>query len=176
MGWPISSFGARKGDSHNRRDSGEGVQRTSAQSAEAYADGPVRKSRPPRTSVNEGNPGVNDVAARSHESGLVITDVQVRLVDNDRLRAWATITFNGVFVVKGIRVIQGNTRLFVAMPSKQQKDGKYQDIAHPINPDFRDFLERRILDVYHRIDSEGGYRVAPRPFPPDTDTEDGEDF
>jgi stage V sporulation protein G len=175
MSWPIPSFGARKGDSHNRRDSSEAVNRASAHSADPYGNQPNREQRPPRTSVNEGNDGVNDLASQSHDSGLVITDVQVRLVDNDRLRAWATITFNGVFVVKGIRVIQGNTRLFVAMPSKQQKDGKYQDIAHPINPDFRDFLERRILDVYHRIDAEGVYRVAPRSFA-DADTVDREEF
>lgn len=174
MSWPIPSFGARKGDSNNRRDSSEAVNRASAP-PDPYGNQPTSKQRPPRTSVNEGNDGANEFASQAHESGLVITDVQVRLVDNDRLRAWATITFNGVFVVKGIRVIQGNTRLFVAMPSKQQKDGKYQDIAHPINPDFRDFLERRILDVYHRIDEEGGYRVAPRSFA-DAGTEDGEEF
>jgi stage V sporulation protein G len=85
-----------------------------------------------------------------HHSGIAITDVQIRLVDNDRLRAWATLTFNDAFVIKGIRIIQGNRRLFVAMPSKQQKDGKYQDIAHPINPDFRDFIEECILDVHRR--------------------------
>jgi stage V sporulation protein G len=91
-----------------------------------------------------------------HRSGIAITDVQIRLVDNDRLRAWATVTFNDAFVVKGIRIIQGNKRVFVAMPSKQQKDGKYQDIAHPINPDFRDFIENCILDVYNRVEAEGG--------------------
>jgi stage V sporulation protein G len=80
----------------------------------------------------------------------------VRLVDNDRLRAWATITLNQAFVIKGIRIIRGNQRVFVAMPSKQQKDGKYQDIAHPISKDFRDYLEERILDVYHRVENEGG--------------------
>lgn len=83
----------------------------------------------------------------------------MRLVDNERLRAWATITLNGSFVVKGIRVIQGNTRLFVAMPSKQQKDGKYQDIAHPITPDFRDYLEQCVLDVHQRCEAEGGERI-----------------
>lgn len=98
---------------------------------------------------------------RPHHSGLEITDVQVRLVDNDRLRAWATITFNSAFVVKGIRIIQGNSRIFVAMPSKQQKDGKYQDIAHPINPDFRAHVENCILEVYHRIEAESG-GAAPR--------------
>jgi stage V sporulation protein G len=124
--------------------------------------------------ASEGTDGPDGVDFQPHESGLVVTDVQIRLEDNDRLRAWATITLNGAFVVKGIRVIQGNSRLFVAMPSKQQKDGKYQDIAHPINPDFRDYLEHRVLDVYHRVESESGHR------PPRSQTdpaiEDPEDF
>jgi len=94
-----------------------------------------------------------------HRSGIAITDVQIRPVDNDRLRAWATITFNDAFVVKGIRIIQGNRRIFVAMPSKQQKDGKYQDIAHPINPDFREFIEECILDVYRRVEGDGGDQI-----------------
>lgn len=88
----------------------------------------------------------------NHPSGLVITDVQVRPVaNNDRLRAWVTITFNDAFVVKGIRIIQGHTRLFVAMPSRQQKDGSFQDVAHPITPDFRDYLERLIVGTYRRV-------------------------
>ena len=109
--------------------------------------------------------GTADEPTGAHHSGLQITDVQVRLVDNDRLRAWATITFNDAFVVKGIRIIQGNSRIFVAMPSKQQKDGKYQDIAHPINPDFRSHVENSILEVYHRIEAETG-GTGPR-LPPD---------
>jgi stage V sporulation protein G len=95
-----------------------------------------------------------------HESGLAVTDVQVRLVENERLRGWATITLNDSFVVKGIRIIQGKTRIFVAMPSKQQKDGKYQDIAHPITPDFRTYLENCVLDVFNRLEEEDGYRPS----------------
>jgi stage V sporulation protein G len=91
-----------------------------------------------------------DQTVHRHPSGIVITDVQVRPVNSDRLRGWATLTFNDAFVVKGIRIIMGNSRLFVAMPSRPQKDGSYQDVAHPINADFRDFLEKLILDEYER--------------------------
>jgi stage V sporulation protein G len=87
--------------------------------------------------------------AHRHPSGLVVTDVQVRPVtNNERLRAWVTITFNDAFVVKGIRIIKGNSRLFVAMPSRQQKDGSFQDVAHPITPEFRTYLEDAIVNVF----------------------------
>ena len=85
---------------------------------------------------------------------LVITDVQVRPVsNNERLRAWVTITFNDAFVIKGIRIIKGHSRLFVAMPSRQQKDGSFQDVAHPINPEFRRYLEESIIGVYRKFTS-----------------------
>jgi len=88
---------------------------------------------------------------------LVITDVQVRPVNNnERLRAWVTITFNDAFVIKGIRIIKGHSRLFVAMPSRQQKDGSFQDVAHPINPDFRTYLEETIIGVYLKFTQPAG--------------------
>lgn len=99
--------------------------------------------------------GARDKIARD----LVISDVQVRPVsNNEKLRAWVTITFNDAFVVKGIRIIKGHSRLFVAMPSKQQKDGTFQDIAHPIDSDFRNYLEDRIIDVYVRLTATAGER------------------
>jgi len=151
MSWPTSSSGHGQ-DPHGRRGANEAATRQSGYHASAVDDpdhGPIMGSDHP------GEPGVALLTHR-HHSGIEITDVQVRLVDNERQRAWATITFNGAFVIKGIRVIQGNRRLFVAMPSKQQKDGKYQDIAHPITPDFRDFLEQCILEVHREIEAAGG--------------------
>jgi len=117
-------------------------------------DGPDRgedryDSRPGQGD-DPGSAGVVGAIEFTHPSGVVITDIQVRPVNNERLRGWATVTFNNVFVIKGIRIIMGNNRLFVAMPSRPQKDGSYQDVAHPITKDFRDYLEDRILEVYER--------------------------
>ncbi len=151
MIWPTSSLGQRKGNVRQERFNDVG-------------DGPPDAFEPhSRNSPPTERWAPDDSALEEHPSGLSITDVQVRLVDNDRLRAWATITLNNAFVVKGIRIIRGNQRVFVAMPSKQQKDGKYQDIAHPISKDFRDFLEHRILAVYHQVESESdsGMRASP---------------
>lgn len=89
-----------------------------------------------------------------HQSGLEITGIQVRLMPNDRLLAYATIILNNAFRISDIRIIEGNRRVFVAMPSRQTKDGNYHDIAHPIDPDFRGYLEQRIIDEYDRVEAE----------------------
>lgn len=82
----------------------------------------------------------------SHE--LEITEVRVTLQDEGALRAFATITFNDCFVVRGLKVIEGAKGCFVAMPSRQRRDGSHQDIAHPINRGFRAYLEEVVLGAY----------------------------
>ncbi|MBI2335732.1 MAG: septation regulator SpoVG [Deltaproteobacteria bacterium] len=79
---------------------------------------------------------------------MQITEVRVFPVDEDRLKAYATITFDDCFVVRDLKVISGNAGLFVAMPSKKRKDGTFKDIAHPLNNDFRATLEKTVLDAY----------------------------
>lgn len=80
---------------------------------------------------------------------MEITEVRVFLADEDRLKAYVTVTFENCFVVRDLKVIRGNSGLFVAMPSKKKKDGTYKDIAHPINSDFRSSIERIILEKYN---------------------------
>lgn len=89
-----------------------------------------------------------------HHSGIQISDIKVRLMVNDRLRGWATIVLNDVLVIMDIRIIEGDQRLFVAMPSKKKKDGYFEDIVHPLDADFRDYLESCILDVYDQMEAE----------------------
>ena len=79
---------------------------------------------------------------------MEITEVRIFLADEDRLKAYVTVTFDNCFVVRDLKVIRGNTGLFVAMPSKKKKDGTYKDIAHPIHSDFRAFIEKAILKKY----------------------------
>ena len=78
-----------------------------------------------------------------------ITEYKVRLWNDQRLQALVTVVFEGCFVVRNIKVIEGRDgKLFVAMPSRRLPDGKYVDIAHPINREFRGYLEKTILDAY----------------------------
>jgi stage V sporulation protein G len=79
-----------------------------------------------------------------------ISDVKVFLVDEDKLRAYVTITLDQCFVVRDLKVIQGAAGLFVAMPAKKRKDGTYKDVAHPLNAEMREKLERRVLEEYEK--------------------------
>ncbi len=81
-------------------------------------------------------------------AGLEVTDVKVQLVDEGRLKAFATITLNECFVVRDVKVIDGNNGLFVAMPSRRKPDGTYRDVAHPLNSECRAYLEKCVLDAY----------------------------
>ena len=84
-----------------------------------------------------------------------ITEVNINLRDEEKLKAFVNITFDDVFVVRGLKVIQGRSGLFVCMPSRKLKDGSYKDIAHPIKNDFRQMLEDLILSRYQALLDSG---------------------
>jgi len=90
--------------------------------------------------------------ARCHPRGvtLEITEVRVFPVNEERLKAYVTITLDACFVVRDLKVINGNTGLFVAMPAKRRKDGTFKDIAHPLNSETRERMEKIILAEYER--------------------------
>ncbi|MCB2188110.1 MAG: septation regulator SpoVG [Deltaproteobacteria bacterium] len=86
---------------------------------------------------------------------MEVTEVRVFPVEEDRLKAYATITLDHCFLVRDVKVIFGNKGLFVAMPSKKRKDGTYQDIAHPLNADTRRQIEEKVLGEYNRMIEQG---------------------
>lgn len=79
---------------------------------------------------------------------MEITEVKVFPVNEDKLKAYVTIIFDNCFVIRDLKIINGNTGLFVAMPSKKRKDGTFRDIAHPLNSEMRNALEKQILVEY----------------------------
>ena len=79
---------------------------------------------------------------------MEITDVNVFRVDGERLKGYATIIFDNAFIVRDLKIIDGNNGLFVAMPNKKAKNGTYRDIAHPLNQEMRDILEQKIIQKY----------------------------
>ena len=81
---------------------------------------------------------------------MEITEVKVFPVNEDKLKAYVTVIFDNCFVVRDLKIINGNTGLFVAMPSKKRKDGTFRDIAHPLNAEMRSLLEKRILVEFER--------------------------
>lgn len=80
---------------------------------------------------------------------MTITDVRVRKVESEgKMKAVVSITIDDEFAVHDIKVIEGDKGLFIAMPSRKAKDGEYRDIAHPINSDTREKLQKTILNHY----------------------------
>ena len=83
------------------------------------------------------------------DSTVEITEIRVTLRDEERLKGFANVTFNDAFVIRGMKIIQGNNGYFVSMPSRKRPDGTYQDIAHPINSDMRRMIEEKVLEAYN---------------------------
>jgi len=81
---------------------------------------------------------------------MKITEVRVSLRDDAKLKAFASITLDDCFVIRGLKIIEGKTGTFVAMPSRRRKDGEYQDIAHPITNEARDEMESIVLAEYRK--------------------------
>ena len=79
---------------------------------------------------------------------MEISEVRVTVRTDEKLKAFASVTFDDCFVVRGLKVIQGNKGLFVAMPSRRRPDGTFQDIAHPINNAMRDLIEEKVIGEY----------------------------
>ena len=86
---------------------------------------------------------------------MEITEVSITPLDEEaRLKAFVNITFDDVFVVHGLRVIEGNHGMFVSMPARRLSDGSYKDIAHPITNAFRLKIQRVVLDAYRQVLAE----------------------
>ncbi len=94
---------------------------------------------------------------------MEITEIRVTLRNEEKLKAFVNVTFDNAFVVRGLKVIDGNNGLFVSMPSRKRPDGTHQDIAHPINNDARKMIEQRVLEAYRektREDAGGSVSTA----------------
>lgn len=81
---------------------------------------------------------------------MQITDVRLRKVDNaGKLKAVVSVTFDDVFVVHDIKVVEGNETLFVAMPSIKTSSGEFKDVAHPLNTELRNEISKTVLEKYN---------------------------
>ena len=81
---------------------------------------------------------------------MEVTEVKVFPVNEERLKAYVTVTFDNSFIIRDVKVIRGNNGLFVAMPSRKRKDGSFRDIAHPLNNEAREMIEGVILKEYEK--------------------------
>ena len=90
--------------------------------------------------------------ALHHKKGrmkMTITEVKFRrFINEGKLRAVVSLTFDGSFAVHDIKIVQGEERLFVAMPSRRDDNGVFRDIVHPIDSELRNEIEGEILSAY----------------------------
>ncbi|HDP70218.1 MAG TPA: septation regulator SpoVG [Actinobacteria bacterium] len=82
---------------------------------------------------------------------MEITKVIVRLVDMNKVRAVASVTFDEELVVHNMRIVEGDRGLFVAMPSRKLPNGEYRDVAHPINTEARERIQNAVLNEYEFV-------------------------
>jgi len=94
---------------------------------------------------------------------MQITEVRVFPVDEEKLKAYASIVLDACFIVNDLKVIEGKRGLFISMPSRRRKRGGYRDVAHPLNNETRRMIEEGVLAEYQRALGEvaAGVRLAP---------------
>lgn len=86
---------------------------------------------------------------------MKITDIKIRKISEDeKMKAIVSVTFDNELVVHDIKVIKGPEKLFIAMPSRKTPDGRFADIAHPINSEMRTILEDAVIEIYNKTISE----------------------
>lgn len=81
---------------------------------------------------------------------MQVTEVRITLRDEPKLKAFANITFDDSFVIRGLKIINGQKGFFVSMPSRKRTDGSFQDIVHPVSLDLRKHIEDKVLEAFDR--------------------------
>ena len=79
---------------------------------------------------------------------MKITEIRIHLMGEERLKAFASVTFDDSFVVRNMKIIEGTKGVFLGMPTRKMSDGSYKDMVHPINQEFRKYLEDNIIKAY----------------------------
>ena len=80
-----------------------------------------------------------------------ITEINIKLREEPKLKAFVNVTFENVFSVKGLKIINSKKGLLLCMPSRKVDDGTQRDIAHPISKEFRTQMEHEVLSEYERV-------------------------
>lgn len=80
---------------------------------------------------------------------MEITDIRIRRINSEgKMKAVVSVTFDEALVIHDIKIIEGQDKVFIAMPSRKTPDGEFKDIAHPINAQMRETLQASIIAAY----------------------------
>ena len=92
---------------------------------------------------------------------MEITDIRIRKMSAEgKMRAVVSVTFDNALVIHDIKVIEGQDKMFVAMPSRKTAEGEFKDIAHPINATMREVLQKSIIEKYEQTLTEDISNIA----------------
>jgi len=94
---------------------------------------------------------------------MKITEIRIHLMGEERLKAFASVTFDDSFVVRNMKVVEGAKGVFLCMPSRKLPDGTHKDMVHPINQEFRQYLEENILKAYNEELAKNPAGAAAKP-------------
>ncbi|MEK6793356.1 MAG: septation regulator SpoVG [Spirochaetota bacterium] len=84
---------------------------------------------------------------------MQVTEVRIKKVDGEgRLKAYASVTFDDVFVIHNVKIIEGTRGIFVAMPSRRVGNGEYKDVVHPLTTTFRNTIQESVISAYGKDD------------------------
>jgi stage V sporulation protein G len=84
---------------------------------------------------------------------IEVTAIKFRVpVERDEhIVALATIELDHSFVVHDLKVLRGETGLYVRMPSRRIGEHQFVDIVHPTNNETRKYLHQIVLDRYQEF-------------------------
>ncbi len=82
-------------------------------------------------------------------TNIEVVDIR-KIVSEGNLKAFADVKFSNMIIVKGFNVMMGKRGVFVAMPRKASKDGRWFDILTPVNDEVKKEIEDKVLDAYEK--------------------------
>jgi stage V sporulation protein G len=89
---------------------------------------------------------------------MEITDIRIRRIETvGKLKAVVSVTFDDMFAIHDMKIIEGQSGYFIAMPSRRTSNGEYKDIAHPINSEARAMIQAAILEKFESLPDDEGY-------------------
>ena len=92
---------------------------------------------------------------------MQITDVKIRKkFDDDKpLKAVASVTFDGEFVLHEVKLVYAGERFITVMPGRKLPDGSFRDVAHPITREFRTQLQEAVVRAYEEAPTSQPYEA-----------------
>lgn len=80
---------------------------------------------------------------------MKITDIKIHKLEDNKTKALVSITLDNCFVITGLKIVEGNNGLFIAMPNRKTSSSEYKDTIYPITKEFRQELQEAIINDYN---------------------------